>query len=68
MSARFTVTIECDHLGCEAVVEGRDGEPAHVRRVAHRKGWTTASKKKFGRFTDYCPDHADLHRPVTGHS
>lgn len=56
MSAYSTITIVCDHLGCEANVEGRDA--GRARRDARRHGWLVAAKKGHV-FRDYCPEHRD---------
>lgn len=56
MSAIHRVSVKCDHLGCEAVVEGRD--IASARRAARQEGWRVGVKKGAS-FRDYCPDHRD---------
>jgi hypothetical protein len=56
MTAVSTVTVECDHLGCEEAVEARDASRA--RREALRRGWRIAVKKGHT-FHDFCPDHRE---------
>lgn len=56
MSATTTVTVVCDHLGCEAAVEGPD--LGHARRTARRAGWLVGTKKHY-LLRDFCPEHRD---------
>jgi len=56
MSALTTVTIVCDHLGCEEAVEAKDA--ATARRHARRAGWHVGQKKHHT-FHDYCPVHRE---------
>lgn len=63
MSAVPTIVIECDHLGCEAIVEGRTPAKAgnlvgKARSQARQVGWLVAVKAGH-RFHDFCPIHRE---------
>lgn len=54
MTATTRVTLTCDHLGCEAIVEGRDA--GRARNAARHAGWLIAVKRG-STFRDFCTDH-----------